>query len=270
MTSRTLGRTLAVLLLVAGGNTRGALANELPSATLTQDSPGISAPAEQSAPQPGQLRAKVPPGSPGPVGQTEEKRIMGVLPNYRTAEMSAASTPLSAKQKLRIAVKDSFDYPLAFVAAAYAGIYQANDSHPEFGQGAKGYFSRLGTSFTDQVDGNMWAEGLLPALLREDPRYFRMSEGSVKSRAWYAISRIVVTRTDSGHRTFNSAEVFGNGIAAAVGLSYYPDDRDVASFVQNWGTQLATDAGSQILKEFWPDIRRRWVARHSREKSSGL
>ncbi len=231
----------------------------------------VQDPASQAAtrpPQPGQLPVSDAPGAPGPIGQREEKRIMGVLPNYRTAEMSAESTPLTSREKLRIAVKDSFDYPLVFIAAVYAGLYQADDSHPTFGQGAKGYFSRLGTSYADQVDGNMWTEGLLPTLLHDDPRYFRMSTGTVKRRAWYAVSRIVVTRTDSGHSTFNGPEIFGNGIAAAVGLAYYPDDRDVPSFLQVWGTQLATDAGSQLLKEFWPDLRRKWSAHRLRVRQA--
>lgn len=257
---------LVTLLFVLGSMTPDAFAGQtllkdasLDSATAGEvQSPAAQKNQPQQAPEPGQQSpSATAPGAPTPIGQTEEKRIMGVLPNYRTAEMSAAGTPLTAKEKLRIAVKDSFDYPLVFIAAAYAGFYQADDSHPAFGQGAKGYFSRLGTSYTDQVDGNMLAEGVLPALFREDPRYFRMNEGPVKRRAWYAVSRIVVTRTDSGHSTFNFAEICGNGIAAGVGLSYYPDDRDVPSFLQNWATQLATDAGSQLLKEFWPDIKRK-------------
>jgi len=203
---------------------------------------------------------------PGPQipGVNENKRILGVLPNYRTAEMSAAAIPLTPKQKLRIAVKDSFDYPLMFIAAAYAGIYQAEDTHPEFGQGIKGYFSRLGTSYTDQVDGNMLTEGVLPVLFREDPRYFRMDHGSVKKRAWYAASRVLITRTDSGHSIFNFAEFAGNGIAAGVGLSYYPDSRNIDDYVENWMTQIGTDAASQLLKEFWPDIKRKWS--HHRNK----
>lgn len=171
--------------------------------------------------------------------------------------MSAEGTPLTPKQKLRIAVKDSFDYPLIFIGAAYAGLYQAEDSHPQFGQGAKGYFKRFGTSYTDQLDGNMLSEGILPVLFHEDPRYFRMSTGPVKKRLWYSVSRIVVTRTDSGHASFNFAECTGNGIAAAVGLSYYADDRDVGDYLENWATQLATDAASQVLKEFWPDVKRK-------------
>ena len=194
----------------------------------------------------------------------EDKRIFGVLPNYRTAEMSAQTKPLTPKQKLRIAVKDSFDYPLMAISAVYAGLYQAEDNHPQFGQGAKGYFSRLGTSYADQVDGNMLTEGFLPILFREDPRYFRMSEGPKKKRLVYALSRIVITRTDSGHASFNFAEVLGNGISSGIGLTYYSDSRDPRSYMENWATQLGTDALSQVLKEFWPDLKRHFAAKRKK------
>ncbi len=239
----------------------------------TQDS--VQAPAPASAqpyppqkndrpPQPGQLPPKDEPGvaAPGKTSQGEDKRVFGVLPNYRTAEMNAKATPLTPGQKLRIAAKDSFDYPLLILGAAYGGLYQAENSHPEFGQGAKGYFSRFATSYSDQVIGNMMTEAFLPILLREDPRYFRMAEGPKMKRALYALSRIVVTHTDAGATSFNYSEVVGNGIAAGIGLSYYPDDRDVGDYMQNWGIQLGTDAASQVLKEFWPDIKRWWLVRH--------
>ncbi len=225
-------------------------------------------PQSNPPPQPGQLPPKEQPGvpAPGKTAQGEDKRIFGVLPNYRTAEKTAEVEPLTPRQKLRIATKDSFDYPLMILSAGYAGLYQLENNHPEFGQGAKGYFDRLGTSYCDQVVGNMMTEGFLPILLREDPRYFRQAHGTKKSRTLYALSRIVVTRTDAGGTSFNYAEVLGNGIASGVGLAYYTDDRDVGDFMQNWGIQLATDATSQVLKEFWPDVKRWWYVRHHREE----
>ncbi len=183
--------------------------------------------------------------------------------------MNAAGHRLTPKQKLRIAFKDSFDYPLIILGGAYAGLYQIENSHPEFGQGTKGYFRRFGTSYCDQVSGNMMTEGFMPILLHEDPRYFRMAEGSKMARAWYALSRIFVTRTDSGARSFNYSEVVGNGIAAGIGLSYYPDNRNVPDYLQNWGVELGTDAASQVLKEFWPDIKRWWYVRHHKTGAPG-
>ncbi|HEX4751206.1 MAG TPA: hypothetical protein VH302_16820 [Bryobacteraceae bacterium] len=200
--------------------------------------------------------------APGKTDQGEDKYIFGVLPNYRTAEMDAIGHPLTAKRKILIATKDSFAYPLVFIGAAYAALYQYDDSHPEFGQGVAGYVRRFATSYSDQVIGNFMTEGIYPSLLHQDPRYFRMAHGSVKGRAWYAISRIVLTKSDAGHTQINFSELIGNGTATAIGLSYYPDDRDAGDFLQNWATQLGTDALSQIGKEFWPDIKR-WL-RHKR------
>lgn len=218
-------------------------------------------------PQPGQLPVAEEPGvhAPGKTKQGEDKRIFGVLPNYRTAEMSARTQPLAVSQKLHIAVKDSFDYPLMIVAAGFAGLYQLQDNHPQFGQGAEGYFKRLGATYTDQITGNMLTEGFLPALLREDPRYFRMATGPAKKRTFYALSRIFVTRTDAGKASFNFSEVMGNGIATGIGLSYYADDRNVGGYFQNLSIQLATDASSQVLKEFWPDVKRWLYARRHKD-----
>jgi len=195
---------------------------------------------------------------PTPAQLPPGKRVLGVLPNYRTTNLTPDYSPITPKQKITIALKDSFDYPLMGVGAAYAGLYQLEDSHPQFGQGVKGYLRRFGTSYCDQVVGNMMTEGVLPIAFHEDPRYFRLGEGRIRHRVWYALTRIVVTRTDTGAKTFNFAEVVGNGVAAGVGLSYYSDDRDVHDYLQNWGTQLATDAVSQVLKELWPDIKHRY------------
>ncbi len=216
------------------------------SKSSAADPPASAPPADPATP------AMLPPG----------KRVLGVLPNYRTANYTADYHPITNKQKITIALKDSFDYPLVGVGAMYAALYQLEDSHPQFNQGFKGYLRRFGTSYTDQVVGNMMTEGILPIAFHEDPRYFRIGEGTKWHRAGYALSRIVITRTDSGGTSFNFAEIVGNGIGAGVGLSYYSDDRDFNSFLQNWGTQLATDAISQVLKEFWPDIKHRYFNHH--------
>jgi hypothetical protein len=259
------GISLALALM----NPARALAQTQPAPDTSSASQQANPPAERP-PQPGQVQQTTPlppkeePGVPAP-GKTpegEDKRVLGVLPNYRTAEMSAVGRPLTAKQKLTIAAKDSFDYPLIILGGAYAALYQLEDSHPEFGQGLKGYARRFGTSYCDQVTGNMMTEGFMPILLKEDPRYFRMAEGSKTKRTLYALSRILITRTDAGKESVNFSELIGNAIDAGVGLSYYPDNRNVPDYLQNWGTQLGTDAASQVLKEFWPDVKRWWYVRH--------
>jgi hypothetical protein len=188
-----------------------------------------------------------------------DKRVMGVLPNYRTINETGVYTPISAKHKILIASKDSFDYPLVGVAAVFAGLGQLENQDPSFGQGTAGYAHRLVTNYADQAIGNMLSEGFLPALLHEDPRYRRLGagRGTTKYRVWYAMTRVMVTRTDSGGTRFNFSEWGGNGIGVAISNTYHPDGRDVEDNVTKLLTQVGTDAISQVLKEFWPDIKRK-------------
>jgi hypothetical protein len=184
------------------------------------------------------------------------KRVFGVLPNYRTADASQIGTVLTARQKLTIASKDSFDYPLVVLAGVYAGLGQLTNADPSFGQGPKGYAHRLVTNYGDQAMGNMFAEGLFPVILREDPRYFQIAAGSTWHRAQYAISRSFVTHKDSGGRDFNYSEWFGNATAVAISNAYYPDNRTLRGNGTKLLEQVGTDTVSQVLKEFWPDIKR--------------
>jgi len=192
-----------------------------------------------------------------PVQRLEDKRAFGVLPNNRTTELSIPFHAITARQKFTIAAKDSFDWPVIPTASAFAGLYQLENQNPSFGQGVKGYAQRFATAYGDQMIGNMMTEGLVPAVMHEDPRYFRLGEGSKLGRAWYALTRIVISRTDSGHNSFNVSEWGGNAMAVAISNAYYPDTRNVSDNVQRLVIACATDAFSNVLKEFWPDVKRR-------------
>lgn len=214
-----------------------------------------TAPNPPSAPSPA-------PAQPGQTQAPPDKRVFGVLPNYRTANETAVYTPITAKQKFVIGAKDSFDYPLLLLAGAFAGLGQWTNENPSFGQGLAGYGRRLGTAYADQAIGNMMTESIYPSLLREDPRYFRRGTGPKLGRVWYALTRVMVTRTDSGGRRFNFSEWVGNATGTAISNSYYPDNRNVGANVAKVCEQVGTDAISQVLKEFWPDVKRKFFQRH--------
>jgi hypothetical protein len=200
-------------------------------------------------------------GSPGdsviPVQAPEDKRIFGVIPNNRTTENSIPFHSITPWQKVMIAAKDSFDWPVFPTAAAFAGLYQIENQNPSFGQGTKGYAKRLGTAYGDQMIGNMMTEGFIPAVFHQDPRYFRLAEGPKLGRARYALTQIVVARMDSGRKTFNFSEWGGNAAAVAISNVYYPDTRTVSANVQRLLIACGTDAFSNVLKEFWPDVKRK-------------
>jgi hypothetical protein len=118
-----------------------------------------------------------------------------------------------------------------------------------------GYGKRYGAAFADQVDGNMMSGAVFPSILRTDPRYFRMGKGRLRHRFVYAVSRVLVTRKDSGGNIFNISEFAGNGTAIAISTLYYPaSDRSFTSGISGFTVQLGIDAFGNQLKEFWPDI----------------
>jgi hypothetical protein len=187
-----------------------------------------------------------------------------VMPNYLTVDGQSQVKPVSWKEKFAMAAKGSFD-PYEFtVVGIVAGIRQAENSSPAFGQGMEGYAKRYGAAFADQVDGNIMVGGVYPTILKIDPRYYRLGRGSGLHRFGYAIDRIFIARKDSGARMFNVPEFAGNATAIAISNLYYPAaDRSFSASLSSWGVQMGIDAFGNELKEFWPDIHGYLLKRHA-------
>jgi len=197
--------------------------------------------------------------------KSEDDRMFYVMPNYLTVDSESQVKPISWEEKFAISTKGSFD-PYEFtVVGIVAGIRQAENSSPGYGQGMAGYAKRYGAAFADQVDGNVMVGGVYPTFLRVDPRYFQLGRGSFVRRFAYAVDRIFIARTDSGGHMFNVPEFAGNATAIAISNFYYPAaDRSFSSSLSGWGTQMGIDAFGNELKEFWPDIHRYLQRRHER------
>jgi hypothetical protein len=188
---------------------------------------------------------------------TEDKRILGIFTNHRTAEESTALSRITPRQKLALAWQDTTDRAIFLQSAFIAGLGQATNGNPSFGQGMEGYGKRFGTAYADFGLQNFMTEGLFPTVLRQDPRYFRRREGSGPSRLAYAISRLLITRSDSGKHQFNYSEVLGGATSLAISNAYYPDSRGAGNNLGRYALQLGFDAASNVLKEFWPDLKRK-------------
>ena len=193
------------------------------------------------------------------LGSNEEakqsKRILWIFPNYRAVSANTQLPPLSLKDKFWLATKDSFDYSSFISAGAIAGASQGNKSYPEFGQGAKGFGRYYWHAVSDQAVGNYLTEAIVPFVTQEDPRYYTLGHGGFIKRTGYAVSRLLITRTDSGGRTFNFSEIVGNGAGAGISDLYYPSrERTWTKTGQKWVTQIGLDGAFNIVKEFWPDV----------------
>lgn len=186
-------------------------------------------------------------------------RLFFTLPNFLTVENAGDAPPLTAGQKFKVTARGTFD-PVEFAwYAAQAGISQAENHDATYGQGIEGYAKRFGIRFADGTVENFFTRAMLPSLLHEDPRYFQLGKGGLWHRATYAVSRIFITRTDSGGTSFNFSEIVGSATAAGVSsYTYHPKyARNVSSALDVWGTQVGYDTLSYVMKEFWPDIRRK-------------
>jgi hypothetical protein len=190
---------------------------------------------------------------------TSNDRLFFALPNFLTLENGANVPPLTVGQKFKVVARGSFDYIQIPWYAALAGISQAENSEPGYGQGAAGYGRRLGAAFGDGTIENFMTSAIYPSLLRQDPRFFQESEGGFWHRTKYAVSRIFITRSDSGHSQFNFSEVLGSASAAALSTyTYHPSaDKNLPNAASVWGTEVGYDTVTYVVKEFWPDIRRK-------------
>ena len=240
------------------------------SVAALPDSPGFVVEQEQSSsrssdaqsPQPGP-DPKLPDSSTPqqnsaqtPVAKEQPKRILYIIPNYRAVSAYAVVPPLDARGKFNLMVDDSFDYSTFISVGLLAAIGQAKGSNPQFDDGPLAYSQYYWHIFVDQAVGNAFTEYLLPVAFKQDPRYFTKGHGGFFNRTGYALSRLAVTRTDSGGSQVNFSEIIGNGAAAGIAGLYYPaSDRTWTKTGQRWGQQLMLDATFNVLKEFWPDIR---------------
>jgi hypothetical protein len=193
-------------------------------------------------------------------------RMFYVMPNYLTVDNQSQVPPINWKEKFSITLKGTFD-PYEFViVGVVAGIRQAENSYPAFGQGAAGYGKRYGAAFADQAIGNIMVGAVFPSILKIDPRYFRMGKGGFRRRFFYAADRIFIARKDSGGHMFNVPEFLGNATAIGISNAYYPaQNRSVSSNLSGWGLQMGIDAFGNELKEFWPDIQKRYLKRKKSE-----
>jgi hypothetical protein len=192
----------------------------------------------------------------------EAKRLFGIVPNYRTSPSLQNFEPISTKEKFKIASEDAFDRGTIVLAAAFAGESQLTNDNRAFGQGLAGYGRYFGTSYADFVIGDYMTEGIFPTILHQDPRYFRKGTGGGRARLGYAMGQIFWTHTDRGTGQFNYSEVVGNSVAVAISNSYYQDNRHASDNISELGMQLGVDMASNVLKEFWPDITRKFSRKH--------
>jgi hypothetical protein len=186
----------------------------------------------------------------------EKQRVLGIVPEFNVSRVSNA-VPLTPKEKFGLAFKTLSDPGTFFFAGVVAGIAQAQNSFPGYGQGAEGYGKRFGATYLDTFDGAMIGNAMLPSLLHQDPRYFRRGTGNFAIRFGYAVLSTFRCKSDSGHWQPNYSNITGNFAAGAISNLYYPSsERGLVSTYQRAIVVSAQGAIGASISEFWPDIER--------------
>ena len=181
----------------------------------------------------------------------ERQRILGLVPNFFAA-YDADAVPLNTKQKLELTAKAWVDPSSFIIGGVIAGVWQAQNSHKGFGQGAQGYAKRYGASFADYGTMLLLDKVVAPTLFKQDPRYFYKGTGSKPSRALYAVSRAFICRGDNRKDQFCYSSLlsrYGTGFATSY---YYPAaDRDKASVIlRNSTIGIGGEMLGNLFQEF--------------------
>ena len=257
---------IAVALLCAAS-----LSAQAPGSARTQTNDAACQQAKSSSPsqgqsQPGESADKNPEPASEDTCASQSKdesrgkqtnRMLWVVPNFAAVSANTKLPRLSTKGKFWLATEDSFDYSSFVWTGIIAGQEFGLNNDPEFGQGMAGYGRYYWHNFVDGVSGTYFTEAIVPWATHEDPRYYTMEHGRIPARILYALSRVVLTKTDSGGTSFNWSEVGGNALEAGLSNAYYPpEERGARQTAINWGAQLESAALNNLAKEFWPDFRR--------------
>ena len=193
----------------------------------------------------------------------QTKRILGILPNFTAVSANTYLPPLSWKQKFWLSTEGTFDYSSFISVGLQAAIEQATNTYPEFHHGAAAYGRYYWHTFTDAAAEDYLVGAILPSITHEDPRYYTLYRGGLLHRAGYAISRLYITKKDSGGKTFNFSEIVGSGVATEVSGRYYPRlERSSGEVLERWASQLLNDGIGNVVEEFWPDINHKLFHRH--------
>lgn len=246
--------TLQAQQLTTGISSSLASAND----SITDSLPDAPVPA--SAMQAGQATT---PAAAAPTDPQQTKRILGIMPNFRSVSADTKLPPQSAKEKFIGAGHDTFDYSSFLIAGVQAGVAMNGKSYPEFHQGAAGYARYYWHTLADTADENFFVGGIGPVIFHQDNRFYTLGHGSIAHRAFYAATRVLITRKDDGDNTFNYSEIIGSGASSAVSSLYYPTKyRTWTKVGQKWLTSDIIDGANFTFKEFWPDINQKLFHTH--------
>ena len=234
---------LIIFGLTAFGSTIVASAQEPPKPQpQTQPSPSPAAlpPADQAP------SAPVPPKAVALYNLLQKKSI--VFP-----DIAYSTERLSAGQKLKLSVDNSVSVDSFTWALLGSAVGQAADSPTGFGQEWGAYGKRFGSDMARQASGEFFGTFLLASTLHEDPRFYAEIHPKFFHAVKYSLQQVFVMRNDDGRKVVAWSRLGGPLMAEGLANVYWPDqNRTVGDTLFRYGLDLASRAGGNMLREYWP------------------
>ena len=199
----------------------------------------------------------VPATRPSDVESLNRRQWSGVV------EPGEKIPPLNVREKLLFPLHEEIRPVTTLIPDLYSGVDgMLRNTDPKVGTDSAGFGKRVGEAALRQVISREISDSFLAVLLHQDPRYYRQAYGSYPSRVKHVVRRIFITQNDAGGRTFNTSDVLGRGMAAALTQTYYPSRSVSAGVVfHTWGLSLAALGAGDLFEEFWPDVKQKLMHR---------
>ena len=239
------------------------------SLALAQGSPPMD-PSHAVPAQPQEVSSAHEEGSPPPAPQSSPIRQMTALIRKQINKAIDGKPYPSLENWSPLTTQEKFH---RFLGHTYAGRTFANaavdafkcsmrKSNPEYERGLMGYGQHYGVYLGVSETEIFFEQFLVPSVLKQDPRYFRNPRLPFFKRAAYSLSRVFITRADDGRETFNASRILGGAASQSLADLYVPGQRQGMSPVLNRvAFDLVRDAGFNLMHEFWPDLRRKFLHR---------
>jgi hypothetical protein len=173
--------------------------------------------------------------------------------SYRALPDAPSARPLTDREKFEVFADDARS-PLTFLSAGVSAGYNTATNRL-YGSGWNGFGRNYAAAVAEHQTTNFFGKYLFPTLLSQDPRYHPSEKDGFWSRSTYAATRVLITRRDSGQKTINSSYLLGALVSCAISASYQPVRRTTGQTLSDFGSTVGGDAGMNILKEFWPQLR---------------
>ena len=189
------------------------------------------------------------------LAEEKKQKMLGIVPipgvtNYHYAPA------LTKGQKFELMIL-TYGTPFPYLSAGFqAGLSQAFDNFEGYGQGASGYGKRFGSALLDGFNSGFFSNYFYPVIFKQDPRYFRLGEGSKKRRLGYVIEQEFVTKRDSDRTpVFSYSNVLGALTSGSISNAYYPqEERGFELTMSRTAVAIGWGMVGNFVLEFWPDI----------------